>query len=96
MNKLEGLKVSLIDENYIEDLGFSGTNVIATIGVKGGAICAPILSLVINTPTSVTLKAPDFSIEWREIEIGSDYISVVRNGLQTKYKIVSSYSQNIS
>jgi len=86
--KLEGLKVSLNNITKVEDLMFCGNNVIATIGEKNGAVCAPLLELQINNESSITIKGHGFEINWKNIEINNDQISTKRNGIESSYKII--------
>lgn len=87
--KLEGLKLSIVDENIIEDLDFSGDSVIATIGTKDNAVCAPILDYEITGNDSLVIDKESFNIQWNQIEFGVDTITVIRNDVPTVYKIVS-------
>ncbi len=87
--KLEGLRLSIVDETIIEDLGFSGDSVIATIGTKDGAVCAPILDYEITGNDSLVIDKESFNIQWNQIEFGDDTITVIRNDAPTLYKIVS-------
>lgn len=87
--KLEGLRLSIVDENIIEDLGFSGDSVIATIGTKDGAVCAPILDYEITGKDSLVIDKESFNIKWSQIEFAGDTITVIRNDSPTVYKIVS-------
>lgn len=52
-NKLEGLMLSIIDDTRIEDFCFTDNFVIATIGIKDGPICAPVLDYEIFPPKLV-------------------------------------------
>ena len=88
-NELEGLKLSIIDETSIEDLGFSGDSVIATIGTKDGPVCAPLLEYEITGNDSLVIDKESFNIQWSQIELKEDTIAVIRNGTPTEYKVIS-------
>ncbi|MBU2714351.1 hypothetical protein [Zooshikella harenae] len=90
--KLDGLRLSLIDEQNIEDLGFSGDTVISTIGSKGGAVCAPVLEFEVTGTDSLVIDKGNFNIQWSQIEISKNTVSVHRNGKAAVYKIVSKLS----
>jgi hypothetical protein len=89
---LEGLKVTLNDENIVEDFTFSGDNVIATIGTVNGPVCAPILEFKINNPSSLTVKGQGFEISWESIQISDSQVSTIRNGKPAIYKIKGNFT----
>jgi len=88
-DKLEGLRLSIVDDAIIEDLGFSDDSVIATIGTKDGAVCAPILNYEITGDDSLVIDKESFNIQWKQIEFRGETIMVIRNDAPTVYKIVS-------
>ena len=87
--KLDGLRISIVDDIIVEQLGFIGKNVVATIGSKEGAVCAPILEYKITGEGSLVIDPGNFNIVWSKVEIGENEISTLRNGVPTKYTIVS-------
>ncbi len=87
--KLEGLSLSIVDDTIVEDLCFTGDSVIATIGTKDGALCAPILDYEIIGNGSLVIDKDNFNIQWKRIEFVGETIEVVRNDTSAVYKIVS-------
>ena len=88
-DELEGLRLSIVDETIIEDLGFSGDSVIATIGTKNGAVCAPVLDYEVTGNDSLVIDKESFNIQWSQIEFREDTVAVIRNEAPAEYKIVS-------
>jgi|GEM_PF-4943792 len=88
-DKLNGLVLSIVDEIAIENLSFTGDVVTATIGVKGGAVCGPVLSFVVTGDDSLVIDSAGFNLRWSYVEIADNAISVIRNGKPTVYHIVS-------
>lgn len=88
-NELDGLRVSIIHDEIIEDLGFLGDQVVATLGSKTGPVCGPILDYEVTSENSILIDKEQFNIAWEEINVEEDKISVLRNGIPTIYKIVS-------
>ena len=84
---LEGLKVSLNDERIVEDFQFAGDKVIATIGTKDGAVCAPILDLKIINPSALTIEGQGLAIKWEDVQITDSQILTIRNGKPAIYSI---------
>lgn len=85
--KLLGLSVSLIDESIVETFSFVSDHLAATIGTKGGPVCAPILSFEIVGPRSLHIVGQGFRISWDQGEIGPERLSVWRNGIPALYRI---------
>lgn len=86
-DKLLGLSVSLIDESIVEIFRFASDHLAATIGTKGGPVCAPILALEIVGPVSLRIVGQGFRISWDQVEIGPERLSVRRNGIPAQYRI---------
>lgn len=87
--KLEGLKLSIVDDVIVEDIVFSGDLITSTIGIRDGAICAPILTFEVTGDDSLVIDKEHFNIKWKQVSIMEDIMSVIRNGKPTVYKIVS-------
>ena len=90
--ELEGLNLSIIDEALIEDLGFTGNSVTATIGTKVGPVCAPLLEYEVTGNDSLVIDKESFNIQWNKIELKEDTVDVIRNGAPAVYKVVSKQS----
>lgn len=89
LEKLNGLRVLLEDNNNYQIISFHNNTVTATIGEKGGPLCAPILNLFKNSESSITLSGDNLNICWESIEILNDKILTVQNGKKTIYNIIT-------
>ncbi|WP_299581882.1 hypothetical protein [uncultured Microbulbifer sp.] len=87
IEKLKGMRVCLDSPTRVEQLGFGENQVSATIGTKGGPVCAPLLKYSVLSDDSLVIDKDKFNIEWKNIRVGEEYISVVRNDVECKYKI---------
>jgi len=88
IEKLEGLKVTLNDNDIAEELLFRDKSVSATIGEKNGAVCSPIFELQIINETSIIIKGQGIEIKWENIKINTNQISTIRNGKESIYNII--------
>jgi len=84
--KLDGLQAELVDNERVETLSFNGGSISATLGVKNGAVTAPILEYKITGESSLEISGI-FSIKWENIEFEENRINVARNGEHVVYKI---------
>jgi hypothetical protein len=91
---LEGITAALIDDSKIEQLGFSGNIVIATLGIKSEAVCAPVLNLETLGENSVKIYDDEFEIVLSDIEVGEELMTCLRNGDMAQYTIVSRADSN--
>lgn len=87
LEKIDGLYVSLVDENEIQDFSFGGDSVSATLGTQDGAVCAPILTAHEVDEATLIIKDQGIEIKWDNIEITDSSINVTRNGKPATYKI---------
>ncbi|WP_226668054.1 hypothetical protein [Microbulbifer aggregans] len=87
---LQRCKFSVLDEKRVENFTFSGEIICATIGMKNGPVCAPVLKYEITGSDSLVIDKEDFNIQWTNIEFKGNTLSVVRNGVPTEYKILPS------
>lgn len=85
--KLEGLRLSIIDDTRVENLHFVGDTVVTTIGTKDGPLCGPILDYEVTGPDALVIDFDGAPIRWSHIEIGDQTVSVVRNGVKTSYRV---------
>lgn len=86
-DRLNGLKVELLDDEIFEQFTFYGDKVSATIGTVNGPVCAPILDLEENAPTSLQIQGQGFEFYWEDITISETQITTIRNGKAAIYKI---------
>ena len=87
LGKIDGLKVSLVDENKIEVFSFRGDSVSATLGTIDGPVCAPILTVHEVDDASLIISDQSFEIKWNNVEITDSAIKVMRNGKSATYEI---------
>ena len=85
LSKIQGRRLSLIDDKVAENLYFRGCQVTATIGVKDGPLCGPILNLVSTRESSLEMRAEGVSISWENIRVKNDKVHVLRNDAEAVY-----------
>jgi len=91
---LEGVTATLIDDSKVEQLGFFGNMVIATLGIKNEAVCAQVLKLEILGENSVKIYDDEFEITLNDINVGEDLLTCLRNGEKAQYTIISRDDSN--
>ncbi len=87
LERIDGLKVSLVDENTIEVFSFGDDSVSATLGTKDGPVCGPILTAHEVDDASLIISDQSFEIKWDNVEITDSEIKVIRNGKSATYEI---------
>lgn len=86
-DKLQGLKLSLDDNDTVEVFHFGSNNVSATLGTVNGPVCAPILDFKITSESSILIEGQGIEITWESIEIGANELRTIRNGKKSVYII---------
>lgn len=90
LDQLSGLTIELVSSTIYEHLYFSGSIVSATLGEKGGALCAPTLSLHSNAANELVFTSDaGLWFSWADIVIYEAELVVLRNGELARYKILS-------
>lgn len=88
-NELQGLEVARVDRDVVERFRFSPDHVSATLGHDNGAVCSPVLQLVILGADSARIHGDGFDVTWCEIKVGPESLNVLRNGAPAEYRIVA-------
>lgn len=88
-NQLNGLTVELVHETLIEQVSFKGSSVIATLGTKHDALCAPILTMHLDKQESLVFTGAHVVLRWEQLAISEQEIKVLRNGQAAIYRILS-------
>ncbi|HPY40781.1 MAG TPA: hypothetical protein PLM98_09695 [Thiolinea sp.] len=92
LDQLSGLTVELVDSLRYEHFTFLGSKVTASLGEKGGAICAPVLEVCVNAQQELTFTGANVELSWSKLVIQDHELVVVRNGQPAIYKILSRHS----
>ena len=57
----------MIHDEIIEELGFIGDQVVATMGSRTGPVCGPILDYEVTSENSILIDREQFNIAWEQL-----------------------------
>ena len=90
---LNGAQLTLVDESVVEQFYFSGEgdSVAATLGLRDGAVCGPVLRYRVTDDGAVELgDGGVFHFRWEEAEYANGILNVVSDGRAKRFQVVLS------